>query len=384
MEGDGHMRNSRRRESTDGLQLRATVVVALLGALALIGIVNVSGAPRVSTPALAAGATLRIDPPAQTVAGGQKFTVNIIQNADVPSLGAQTNFVFDPKLLRIVGVDIGPPYRGATFLFGSAEQGTNTDIGKAVVAANRDGTFRNLATFIPPGGGSPVPPGDAVFLKLTLQALGPGGKSPLTLRAMDLSPMEMIDGQGNTIPLTAKNGEVTVSGGSSAPPEGATPAATAAATLSSTVAASERGAAALLTVAPASSKIAVGATTTVDLRVKLPVESLGVQTDLSFDKSVVEIVSVEQGEAWSKGLLVAGVSGQTKEQAISDANQAGTMKGAGVLFYPGRGSVQPAKTPSSASPYAACITEPPASKPQTLRSSTCRAIPSRWTLSRQR
>jgi hypothetical protein len=202
-----------------------------------------------------------------------------------------------------------------------------------------------------------VPAGDAVFLKLTLQALGPAGTSALTLGPIGqkpdtlcsstppcyANPMEVVDANGSSVAVAARNGTVTISGGAPAGPvETGTP--TAGATPTATKTSSVQGVTsgpALLTVAPASSKIAVGGTTDINLKVRLPVEATGVQADISFNKKVISIEKITAGPAWSGGQLIAGSSGQDTDAALGDANKTGKLKGAGVLLTSGGSSVQP-------------------------------------------
>lgn len=317
--------------------------VGLLSAL-LLTIAAIGDAREFASPAAAqAPGTLRIDPATKTVGVGATFDVNIIQHADVATIGAGTNFSFDARILQIVGITLGQPYQGASFYFGDAEQGTSSDIGTAVVAANSSGVLPSLTAFYLPGAGQ-VPPGDAIFLTLKLKAKAAGQSAlkmePIgTYQQPGYHPIEMLDSESHDMTVETTGGSVTVSG--SAPVETAqttvTPTAGTPKPTGTRVSGVQgvTGTAAIVSVVPASAKVAVGATTTVDLRVKLPVDATSAQASLSFKKGVIELVSVEPAGAWKQGKLVIGSGQQTAQQAIADANQSGVLKSAGVLFSPG-------------------------------------------------
>src|SRR5262249_31786014 len=140
-------------------------------------------------------ATLTVDP-------GTQFSVAVNQNAAVTTIGAQTNFSFDPTLIQIVDVTKSDAYTNASFLMGVAPQTK----AQAIAEANTTGTLKNVATFFLPGAGS-LPAGDAAFIQLTLQAKSGGGTSALTL-----SDALLVDDQGGQLTVNLNAGSVTITG----------------------------------------------------------------------------------------------------------------------------------------------------------------------------
>src|ERR1700674_1681449 len=89
-----------------GSQTRAITRVSLLSTLLLFGATaHVAGAQ--------ASATFTVKPSKTQVAPGETFSVDIVQNASVPSLGAEGTFFFNPGFLQITSVDVGPDYADA-------------------------------------------------------------------------------------------------------------------------------------------------------------------------------------------------------------------------------------------------------------------------------
>lgn len=99
-----------------------------------------------------------------------------------------------------------------------------------------------------------------------------------------------------------------------------------------------------LSVAPSTSTVAPGTTFTVAIRSQETVATSGVQTDLTFNPAVVQIVSLLRGSAYPAdaggsflcspacGTLTAGIAPQTVGDAIVEANSTGTLKNA-AMFY---------------------------------------------------
>src|SRR5262245_8442769 len=84
--------------------------------------------------------TLRIDPPASTVAVGSTVSVNVVQNASVATGGAQADVVFPPASLHLQSVSAGPSYSGASLVAGVAPQ----TVQNAIDESNLTGTLKNL------------------------------------------------------------------------------------------------------------------------------------------------------------------------------------------------------------------------------------------------
>ena len=287
------------------------------------------------------GATLRIDPPSVKVDGGETFTLNIVQSAPVPTTGAQTNVVFNPVFVHVVDVKPGPAYSAGVFVFGSADDGSSGSVEAAIAKANETGILANVAAFLLPGSGS-VPPGDAVFLTLTLQAQhGGGGSTALVLRgAPGLNNVAMLDANGAELAVTTTQGMVVVAASAGGASQSATPAGVASPTPGAggggaTGASGTPSGPADVYVAPTSIQLQAGMPARVFFvaRTAGPVSSIA--ADLAFEKDKLEITGIEPGPAWSEATIVAGDAGRTPDQAIADANATGVLKQAGVFLLPG-------------------------------------------------
>lgn len=274
-------------------------------------------------------AALRIDPAASTVDSGATFTVNIIQNATVATLGAQADLTFDPKIVQVAGIKAGPAYNTGLSLFGSAFDGSTQSVAAAVAKANQTGTVAVVAT-------GKTPAGDAVVVAITMTALqGPGGTSPL-----DLQNPQMLDQDGAVISVTATAGAVNVrpsagASGATAVPE---PSPSAAASSDDGGGAAATPANATVLVAPASLQVAVGASVAVDLRISTPGQVASVAADLTFDKTLLQVVSVVAGPAWSGAILRAGNG--TVDDAIAQANASGVLSQVSVVVPVGSATDQ--------------------------------------------
>jgi hypothetical protein len=70
----------------------------------------------------------------------------------------------------------------------------------------------------------------------------------------------------------------------------------------------------------------------------------GTQTNVTFDRNLLQIVKVEMAPAYNGGALIAGVTvgttPQTLAQAIAEANTTGTLKNVSAYFIPGVGEIQ--------------------------------------------
>ena len=178
----------------------------------------------------AASATMRIDPATQTVAQGATFTVKVIENNSVPTLGAQVSITFDRTKAQITAVAWGTSFANAPVLIPS-------DMAAAIAQANSSGKLSKLAaTFLLPT--DSVQPGDADVVDITFKATGCGSVA----LGVPIGPSDasLLDGRdatvGNTLSVTTSGGSVTVcgatapsssassgSGASSGPSSGASP-----------------------------------------------------------------------------------------------------------------------------------------------------------------
>jgi hypothetical protein len=68
----------------------------------------------------------------------------------------------------------------------------------------------------------------------------------------------------------------------------------------------------------------------------------GAESDLQFDPTLIQVISVEKSQAYAKASLVMGVAPQTPAEAIAEANTSGRLKNIGTFFVPGPGANVPA------------------------------------------
>lgn len=180
------------------------VVLAVIAAVAFAG------------SAAAFQSVLHIDPVNQnaTVGGSASFKVKL--NADVDTLGAQTNVTFDATKLQITSVTRGASYTGASFLMGVAPQTQ----AQAITEANTTGTLKNVSLFFLPGLGSVVP-GDTDFVTVNVNVIDCGAV------ALGLANAEVLDGSGNLVPATLQGGAIDIACPTPTPVPTDTPAPTA-------------------------------------------------------------------------------------------------------------------------------------------------------------
>jgi Cohesin domain len=177
---------------------RTTPTAIILGVALLVG---TFAAP---AGAAAAGNTLRIQPASTTaITVGATFTVKVVQNADVPTGGAQATVTFDPVKLKIMGVTAGAPYAAAVFLGVGATQ---------IAAANVSGSLKTVAAgFLPPAS---APTGDQDFLVISFKALAAG----VANLGLPVGPADavLLDGRadtyGNPLTTTTTGGTVSIVG----------------------------------------------------------------------------------------------------------------------------------------------------------------------------
>jgi phosphate transport system permease protein len=310
---------------------------ALLGAIVLAVYATTMALP--GQVALAAGtATLSVNPAAISAGGGDTFTFDIVQNATVPTSGAQMDLAFDPAKLQVMGVKPGPAYAGGLFLFGSSDDGTNKSLDVAMKQANDTGRLNNLATFLLPGSGI-VPPGDAVFLTITMKALpGKGGTANLGILTWT-----MLDQAGEKVTTQALNGAVTIGAATATAGAGASPAASGLAspgpsgsttdTVDTPVDWGLPTGPATVSVAPASVDAKQGGTTVAYLVARATTPSSAVTVDLTFDPKLLQVTTLEPGPAWTGASILAGGTGGVA-QTIALANQTGQLKQTGVYLLP--------------------------------------------------
>ena len=353
--------------------------------------------PRGGDASAASSAQLRISPADHSVDAGASFSLAIVVNADVPIIGTEADFHFDPALVQVVSVTKGASFpASASFTAGVAPQ----TVAQAIASANTTGDLLNLSVFFISG--TPVPAGTATAFNISMQAKpGVTGISALTLSGQSVlevggfevantttvggaimvgsaatnTPTETPTPSETAIPGTPTPTNTSIPGATSTstftatatptptsthtathtptliptatPTPSPTPTMTATATATNTATATATSTAtstpepvATVRIKPAAQTVAPSATFTVTIEQSTAVESIGVEVDFEFDEARLQIDSVARGAAYGAGSeLVAGVSPQTLEEAIDEANTTGTLKNLAVYLAPGTSTV---------------------------------------------
>jgi len=256
------------------------------------------------TAVAASGATLRAEPSASSVAGGTNFTVAIVENAGIGTIGAQGTMTFDPTLLQVTDLKAGPGYGKGLSVFGASFEGSADKVKVAADKANETGTVVFEAS-------GTIPAGDATVVTLTMEAVkGPGGTATLAFRAPS-----MLGQDGNVLTVTGSSGTVTVAAtaGVTAPPRP-----------SGMVVASAPPDSAVLTLAPASPQVAVGESVAVEVKISTTSTKVGlIKASLTFDNSLLQVSKVEAGPLVTGVALQAGLT--TIAAGIETANSTGKL-----------------------------------------------------------
>jgi hypothetical protein len=303
------------RGSTRRLLSVAAVGVAVAG-LMLAG--------RPVAPVSAAGEILTISRPSQTVSPGSVFTIAIHQNSSATTAGIQADLSFDQTKLQVVNIVRGAAYPGnadATYPLGAPwlcdpSCGTltagvfpNVGVALAIADANATGVLKKASVFYAPPGGEPtVAAGDQESIVVTMEATG---AAPAT------------------VPLALTNAELISAAGTSAPGAVAGAVVNIAAPKAS------------LTVQPLTLNSGTGPFV-VHIHQNAAVATSGVQADLTFDPTLLQVVSVGRGTAYPSttgnlcdpncGTLTLGTGGQTPAQAIASANASGVLQDVAVYY----------------------------------------------------
>jgi hypothetical protein len=168
----------------------ASILVSLAALAAIVLMVMNPGYAAAST------GNIRVNPSTQTIpAIGNTFTVDLIQNSDGTTSGAQASFSFPSNALQINSIVSGPAYGGGT-----------PTTANTIANANTTGTLSGILAFKQPCGQPntcPLAAGDNIFVTITMQTKA-CGKGNLTL-----STLELLDGDGNNITVTGTNGDAT-------------------------------------------------------------------------------------------------------------------------------------------------------------------------------
>ena len=300
----------------------------VLACLAVVGLILGAGlalAVEAGRTAADDGATLTVVPSVPTARAGETFRVDIVQHTGVPTTGAQLNLSFDPGILEVVDVKVGPAYADALFTFGSPADGSSATVAATVAKANETGTLLNLATLLIPGNGAVVAPGDAVVVTVTMKARSTtAATSGLELKAVEGSPIQLLEETGSALPVLVKASSIGVLG-----PNGEQPAPTEA--VATPTPNADIGTAHVEAV-PGSLTLDAGSTATLALRVTADGAVNSVTTDLVFDRTALRILDLRSGPGWDPNTLVAGNPWQNVGQVIDEGNQAGQLGHIGITL----------------------------------------------------
>jgi hypothetical protein len=303
----------------------------------------------------ALSASIRIDPSTQTVAPGTEFAVNLVHNADVPIKGIGTDVRFDQAKLELVRIDKGTDWGTTGLFFGL---GTPEEV---TTAANTTGLIPALTRYRPPGNPETISPGPKVFAIIIMRVRDGAafGSIPLTIEKP-----EAVDQNYASLP-TSKTDGVVVIGDVPTPTQTAavtdTPSPTATATLTPVTADTATpavpplatdtpagptatptetpgpGIPGTLGVSPVSQSVEDGAQFNTSVMQNLTVESSGVVADVSFNPGLLQVVDVQAGVDYPSADLTVGTLGQSRADAIAEANTTGTIKM--ILVYQGDSTV---------------------------------------------
>jgi hypothetical protein len=317
----------------------ASLMLAALVSLVLLG--AISGAASAQT-----SATITVKPSKTQLAPGETFTVNIVQNVSVPTLGAQGNLYFNPSVVNVVSVEVGADYADSQFIVGDASGGVTPTVDQAIADANSSGVLANIATFFLPGSGN-VQPGEHDIAVVTMQAVaGASGDSPLKFDSRQIrhiDPGSGVEGPpttqevgfvtdppdptGAVLQATVQQSQVTVV-------SGATPAPTATAgpsisptpkktpkpiSSSDTTPNPSLQASIKMTVTPDQIDVKSGGTADATVESDSPVAITGASFTLSYDKEKVAISAIAPGSDWKF------TNEPNYDSTISRANEAGEV-----------------------------------------------------------
>jgi len=295
-----------------------------------LSVVLLTAALGTVVPVSASENTLRIDPPAQTVAQDGTFTARVVQHADGPTSGVAATITFDPTLVQIESVTRGSAYAEAAVFNGASQI--------AISAANTTGSLIGVAAaFLAPDA---VPAGDAVFLDVTFKAIGCGiVELGLPTGVTDAA---MLDGSaetyGNLLSVATVGASVETCVISSPAPSGS-PGPSTSSTPSPSVSATPSPSPTpvpgnSIRIEPASTRVDRGATFSVRVVQRADVPTGGITATIVFDRSLLQVVSITKSSAYAAADLRQSAS----SDAIAAANVSGVLNSVKAEF-PGRDSV---------------------------------------------
>jgi hypothetical protein len=281
--------------------------------------------------AVATGNTLRIDPPAQTVPQDGTFIAHVVQNAAVPTSGASATITFDPTLLQIQSVTRGAPYAGAPVFTGASTL--------AITAANTTGSLVGVAAaFLPPDA---VPAGDADYLDVTFKAVG-CGTAQLGLPT-GVTDAGLLDGSagtyGNALGVSTVGGTVGLCVAGSQTPSGSLPPSPAASTTPGPSPTSTAKPSVTPPPLPPGNSVRIepyytGVVKNGGFSIRVvqhaTVAVSGVSASITFDPTIVQIVSVTKSSAYAAAPVFLGAGAS----AVTTANTNGKLANVATAFLP--------------------------------------------------
>lgn len=151
-----------------------------------------------SVPATMAPATLappvapttpvdvRVAPTSLTLKSGDTARVFLIANADGNLSSAVADLHFDASRLTVTGVEVGPPWAGATAIAVATDK-SKRGIDGAIAEANTTGLLQAVGAFYPPGV-QDLPYGETIFVSVLVQAKADGAMALSLGNATALGP----------------------------------------------------------------------------------------------------------------------------------------------------------------------------------------------------
>lgn len=138
-------------------------------------------------------ASMSIAPDKQKAEKGATFSFTVMQQLDGAASAAQAAFTFKKDVVELVGLEPG--------------DGWNADAGALETAVEKANASGELNVTLSPSGAPPVGE-ESVLLTVTMRGRDKDGTSPIKLTSVDV-----VGPDGESVPVTATDGEVTVGAG---------------------------------------------------------------------------------------------------------------------------------------------------------------------------
>lgn len=140
-------------------------------------------------------ASMSIAPDRQKVDKGAEFSFTIMQRLDGAASGAQAAFTFKKEVVEVVALEPG--------------EGWNADADEFEAAVEKANATGELNVTLAANASRPAPAGEeSVLLTVTMRGRDKDGTSPIELTSVDV-----VGADGESVPVTATDGEVTVGSG---------------------------------------------------------------------------------------------------------------------------------------------------------------------------